>query len=61
MNISEGKLGTMKNARDTRKNPGEQGDKKISPLEKSNLVSSNDNLKVYGESGRDDKLGRAKE
>ena len=30
-NIQEGKLGTMKNARDTSKDPGEQDDKKISP------------------------------
>ena len=27
---------------------------KISPLEKSNPVNSNDNLNAYGESGRDD-------
>ena len=65
MNIQEGKLGTMKNARDTSKNPSEQDDKKptakISPLEKSNSVNSNANLKAYRESGRDDNLGRDKE
>ena len=60
-NIQEGKLGTTKNTRDTDKNPSEQDDKKISPLEKSNSVNSNDNLKAYGESGRDDNLGRDKE
>ena len=61
MNISEGKLGTTKMIQDTRKNPIEQGDKKISPLEKSDSTSSNDNLKVYRESGRDDNPGRDKE
>ena len=60
-NISEGNLGTMKNARDTRKNPSKQGEKKISPLEKSNSVSSNNNLNVYKESGSDDNPWRDKE
>ena len=49
-NIQEGKLGTTKNAQDTSKNPSKQDDKKISPLEKSNSINSNDNLKAYGES-----------
>ena len=53
-NIQEGKLGTSKN-------PHKQDDKKISPLEKSESVNSNDNLKAYGESGRDDNPGRDKE
>ena len=61
MNIQEGKLGTTKHTQDTSKNPSEQDDKKISPLEKSNSVNSNYNLKAYGESGRDDNLGRDKE
>ena len=60
-NIQEGKLGTTKHAQDTSKNPSKQDDKKISPLEKSDSVNSNDNLKAYGESGRDDNLGRDKE
>ena len=64
-NIQEGKLHTMKNARDNSKNPSEQDNKKptarTSPLEKSISVNSNDNLKAYGESGIDDKLGRDKE
>ena len=61
MNIPEGKLGTMKNARDTSKNPSEQDNKKISPLEKSDSVNSNDNLKAYGKSGRDNNLGKGRE
>ena len=48
----------MKNAQDTGKNSGEQDDKKCSPLENSESVNSNDNLKAYGESGRDNNLGR---
>ena len=60
-NIQEGKLGTTKNAQDTSKNPSEQDDKKISPLEKSDSINSNDNLKASGESVRDDNLGRDKE
>ena len=59
-NIAEGKLGTMKNVRDSSKNPGEQDDKQYSPLEKSNPVTSNDNLNAYGESGRDNNLRRVK-
>ena len=60
-NIQEGKLGTTNNARDTSKNPSEQDDKKISPLKKSDSVNRNDNLKSYGESGRDDNPRRDKE
>ena len=60
-NIPEGKLGTMKNVRDSRKNPGEQDDKQYSPLEKSNSVTSNDNLNAYRESGRDDNPEEGKE
>ena len=57
-NIQEGKLDTMKNAQETGKNSSKQDDKKLSPLEKSNSVNSNDNLKAYRESGRDINLGR---
>ena len=60
-NIQEGKLGTTKNAQDTSKNPSEQDDMKFSPLEKSDSVNSNDNLKAYGESGRDDNPGTGRE
>ena len=61
MNIPEGKLGTTKNVRDSSKNPGEQDDKKSSPLETSDLITSNDNLNAYGESGRDDDTEKGKE
>ena len=56
MNIPKCKLGTTKNVQDSSKNPGEQDDRKSSPLEKSNFVTSNDYLNAYGESGRDDNL-----
>ena len=61
-NIQEEKPGTMKDAQNNGKNPSEQDDKKptakTSPLEKSISVNSNDNLKDYGESGKDSNLGR---
>ena len=60
-NIPEGELGTMKNVRDSRKNTGEQDNKQYSPLEKSNSVTSNDNLNAYRESGRDDNPEEGKE
>ena len=43
MNIPESKLGTTKNAQYSSKNSSEQDNKKISPLEKSDSVNSNDN------------------
>ena len=60
-NIPEGKLGTTKNVQDSSKNPSEQDNKKFSPLEKSNSVNSNDNLKAYGESGSDDNPRKGRE
>ena len=51
-NIPEGKLGPVKNVRDSSKNPSEKDNKKSSHLETSNFVTSNDNLNAYGESGR---------
>ena len=60
-NIPEGKLGTMKNIQDSSKNPGEQDDKQYRPLEKSDSITSNDNLNAYGESGRDGNLEKGKE
>ena len=53
-NIPEGTLDTAKNVRDSSKNPSEQDNKKFSPLEKSDPITSNDNLNAYRESGRDD-------
>ena len=60
MNIPEGKLGTVKNVRDSSKNPGEQDDKICSP-KKSDPVTSNDNLNAYRESGRDDNTEKGEE
>ena len=59
-NIPEGKLVTVKNIRDSSKNPGKQDDKKCSPLEQSDQVTSNDNLNAYGESDRDDTMEKGK-
>ena len=61
MNMPEGKLGTMKNVQDSSKNLGEQDEKQYSPSGKSDSVTSNDNLNVYGESGRDDNPEKGKE
>ena len=61
MNIPEGKLDRTKNVRDSSKNTDEQDDKKCSPLEKSDQVTSNDNLNAYGESDRDDKTKKGEE
>ena len=61
MNIPEDKLGDMPNVRDSSKSPGEQDDQKCSPLEKSDPVTSNDNLNAYGESGRDNDTEKGKE
>ena len=61
MNIPESKLGTTKNVQESSKNTGEQDDKKCSPLEKSDPVTSNDNLNAYGEPGRDDNPEKGKE
>ena len=60
-NIPEGKLDRTKNVRDSSKNTGEQDNKKCSPLEKSDQVTSNNNLNAYGESDRDDKTEKGEE
>ena len=64
-NIQEEKQGTMIDAQNDCKNPSEQDNKKpavkTSLLEKSIPVNCNDNLKVYGEFGIDNNLGRDKE
>ena len=60
-NMPEGTLETMKNVQDSSKNTSEQDDKKCSPLEKTNQVTSNDKLNAYGESDRDDDLKKMKE
>ena len=59
--MPEGTLDAAKNVRDSSKNTSEQDNKKCSPLEKSNQVTSKDNLNTYGESDRDDDLKKVKE
>ena len=59
--MPEDKLSAPKHVQDSSKNPGEEDDKKCSPLEKSDPVTSNDNLNAYGESDRDDNLEKGKE
>ena len=61
MNIPGCTLDTTKNVQDSSKNPGEQDDKKCSPLKKSDPVTSNDNLNAYGESDRDEKTEKGEE
>ena len=61
MNIPESTLDVVKNVRDSSMNTSKQDDKKISPLKKSNPITSNDNLNAYGESGRDDNPEKRKE
>ena len=61
MNMPEGTLDAAKNVRDSSKNTSEQDNKICSPLEKSDQVTSNDNLNAYGESDRDDDPEKAKE
>ena len=60
-NMPEGTLDAAKNVLDSSKNTGKQDDKKCSPLEKSDQVTSNDNLNAYGESDRDDDPEKVKE
>ena len=48
--MPEGTLKATKNVRDSSKNTSKQDDKKCSPLEKSDQVTSNDHLNAYGES-----------
>ena len=60
-NMPEGTLEPAKNVRDSSKNTSEQDDKKCSPLEKTDQVTSNDKLNAYGESDRDDDPKKAKE
>ena len=59
--MQEGTLDAAKNAQDSSKNTSEQDNKKCSPIEKSDQVTSNDNLNAYRESDRDDNLEKAKE
>ena len=60
MNMSEGILETTKNVQDPSKNTTEEDDKKPSPVEKTNQVTSNDQLNAYVESERDEDSKKAK-
>ena len=60
-NMPEGTLETVKNVQDSSKNTSKQDDKKRSPLEKTDQVTSNDKLNAYGESDRDDDPKKMKE
>ena len=59
--MPEGTLETMENVQDSSKNTSEQDDKKPSPVEKTDQVTSNDQLNAYGESYRDDDPTTVKE
>ena len=60
-NMPEGTLETTENVRDPSKNTNKQDDKKPSPVEKTNQVTSNDQLNAYAESDRDKDLKNVKE
>ena len=61
-NIQEERQGIMEDAQNDGKNPSKQDDMKptarTSPLEKSLPINCNNNLKDYGESGKDNNSGR---
>ena len=59
--MPEGTLVTVKNVQDSSKNTSKQDDEKHSPLEKTDQVTSNDKLNVYGEFDRDDDPKKVKE
>ena len=59
--MPEGTLETTENVRDPSKNTDEQDNKKPSPVEKTDQVTSNDQLNAYEESGRDEDSKKAKE
>ena len=59
--MPEGTLETAKNVQDASKNTSKQDNKKCSPLEKTDQVTSNDKLNAYRESDRDDYPKKAKE
>ena len=60
-NMPAGTLETSENIRDPSKNTNEQDDKKPSPVEKTNQVTSNDQLNAYEESDRDEDSKKVKE
>ena len=60
-NMPEGTLETTENVSDPSKNTNEQDDKKPSPVEKTDQVTSNDQLNAYEESDRDEDSKKVKE
>ena len=60
-NMPRGTLETTENVRNSSKNTNEQDDKKPSPVEKTNQVTSNDQLNAYGESDRNEDPKKEKE
>ena len=59
-NMPEGTLETTENVNDPSKNTHEQDDKKPSSVEKTDQVTSNDQLNAYEESDRDEDSKKAK-
>ena len=59
--MSEGILETTKNVRDPSKNITEEGDKKPSPVEKTDQITSNVQLNAYEESNRDEDSKKTQE
>ena len=59
--MPEGTLENTENVRDPSKNINKQDDKKPSPVEKTDQVTSNDQLNDYKESDRDEDSKKAKE
>ena len=60
-NMSEGILETTKNVQDPSKNTTEEDDKKPSPVEKTDQITSNVQLNAYEESDRDKDSKKAQE
>ena len=60
-NMPEGTLESTVNVRDPSKNTNEQDDKKPSPVEETNQVTSYDQLNAYEESDRDEDSKKVKE
>ena len=60
-NMPEETLETTENVRDPSMNTNEQDNKKPSPVEKTNQVTSNDQLIAYEDSDRDEDTKKAKE
>ena len=61
MNMPEGTLETTEYVQDPSKNTNEEDDKKPSPVEKTDRVTSNDHLNAYAESDRGEDSKKAKE